>query len=60
MTASLPAQAADVWRGLGWCRRWDCYVAHTGSSGVPAALALPTSYNARCACPCYIPGAAPD
>ncbi len=38
-------QAADGWRGLEWCRRWDCYIAHTGA-GHPAGMQLPTSYNA--------------
>lgn len=38
-------QAADGWRGLDWCRRWDCYIAHTGV-GHPTGMQLPTSYNA--------------
>lgn len=43
---AICTQAADGWRGLDWCRRWDCYIAHTGAGGHPPALQLPTSYNA--------------
>ncbi|BDA43959.1 probable rhomboid-related protein 4 at N-terminal half [Coccomyxa sp. Obi] len=46
LTLSTAAyQAADGWRGLDWCRRWDCYIAHTGV-GNPSGMQLPTSYNA--------------
>ncbi|EIE25750.1 rhomboid-domain-containing protein, partial [Coccomyxa subellipsoidea C-169] len=46
MLSTSAYQAAEGWRGLDWCRRWDCYIAHTGAGAHPPAMQLPTSYNA--------------